>query len=128
MKNQDNINLEDKQLRRLFENTKIEADKNLKFRIMQQINTESILVKSRNQASTSSMRSTVVTLCITVTLLIIGASFAYFGSDLKGIASTDLFFNYIIPICSILSFLALIFALDAKVRDRKIYKQLHPDN
>lgn len=128
MKNKDNFNSEDKQLRRLLEDTKIEANKNLKFRVMQQIETESILAKSRTQTSISSMKSTIVLLAITIVILLFGASSVYLGFDMKGVASKELFFNYIIPICSILSFLALIFALDAKIRYKRTQKHLHPNN
>lgn len=123
MENRDNYELEDKKIRKLVENTKIEADKNLKFRIMQQINTESILAKNRSKTSISSIKSSILVLCITIILLIIGVSLVYLGFDLKGIESKSLFLNYIIPVCSILSFLAFIFALDTKIRCQKSHRK-----
>lgn len=125
MTNQNN-NSEDRQIRKLFKDIKIEANKNLKYRIMQQIDTESILAKERKPTSISSIKSIIVILCIVVVTLVLGTAFAYLGFEMKGFSSNNLFFNYIIPICSILSFIAFIFALDTKIRYKKSQKHIHP--
>lgn len=118
-------NLKDKKLQQILVDTKIEAGQNLKYRVMQQIETEVALAHRKGMESSYSIRSIVVLLCFICAILSGSVLISYlWGSGKEKLfVDSDLYLYYILPVCSILSFLACIFALDIKMRKKKHLKR-----
>jgi len=104
-------NIQDEKIKELLSGTKLKASDNLKYRIMQQIQTESALSKKKLKAKSSeSIWSNLIPVFGVMYLLIIGLGLGmYFTSGKEGLLSPTFFAVtiMIITICS--AFLAITF-------------------
>lgn len=80
MEEKNKYDLEDRKLRDILSGTKIEASNNLRFRVMQQIETEKILIGKKSQSSFSVLKNM---------LSIFGTMYAVIG-----VIAVGLYFNY----------------------------------
>lgn len=113
-------NIKKTQLKNLLAETKIEASENLKFRIVQQINTEVALSRKTEQVVNSSFRSILLIVCV-VTIIITFALYSIYFNGVEGsLVNKESFYLYILPFCSIASFVACLFAIDTKLRSKKL--------
>ena len=109
--------MEDKQIRKILSDTKIPAGDNLKFRIMQQIETEVSLSrkKSKNSFSILNNMFSVFGVMYAIIALIIG--FIYFSAGKEALESTYMFLT-IALVASVCSMFWLISMYDEKRRKK----------
>lgn len=111
-------NIEDSQFRELLSGTKLEASDNLKFRIMQQIETEKALSKQKASKARSGFGGILSILGVMYSLIGILGIFVYFTYGTEALVSPSLYMPLIL-ITSVCSVFLLISTFD----DRRHYKQ-----
>lgn len=109
---------QDQVIRKALENNKIKASENLKFRIMQQIQTEKALSKDKIKIKTSAFKNILIIFGFMYLLVILSSIFVYVTYANTLIEDTSIAILYLC-IISIFSMLALIIAFD----ERRRYKQ-----
>lgn len=120
MKKTDNI--QDRQIRQILSDTKISANDNLKFRIMQQIETETTLAKrnvKKNPLRIGSLLSTFGVIYGSILLLI---GLIYFAYGLDTLTSTTVLAT-IASIAAVGSVLWMILVFDEKMRAKRNNKE-----
>ena len=112
-------NVNDDKIRRLLSGTRLEAGENLKFRIMQQIETEQALSRSRmikKEARISKeIKSLLSIFGVMYTLIILVTVGAYFYIGTSFVTSIE-FWLVVVAVTSISTVFALISHFDAKLR------------
>jgi len=114
--------IEDKQMRQLFSGTEMRASDNLKFRIMQQIETEKSLARKKsknNYPVLKSMLSVYGIMYSVLAILVLGVYLMY-GKEVLESAST---FLYIILVVSVFSIFWTISLYDENRRKKKRNKE-----
>ena len=113
------IDKQDDDLRKLFAGTKVRASENLKYRIMQQIETESVLAgkKAESKNIVSSIRGIVSVLGVMYVLI----SFVCIGIFLTGGIEALTSLEYFIPVIMI-SLVCCTFLLITVLDDKRHYK------
>lgn len=109
--------MEDKQMRKILSGTKIPAGDNLKFRIMQQIETESALSKKKAKSSFStigSMYSIFGVMYVVISLVLL---FVYFSAGQEAMKSTPVYL-VVILISSVCSLFWMLSVYDEKRRKK----------
>jgi len=122
MKKKDYIekDIADEKLREILSGTKLKADENLKYRIMQQIHTESV-ISGTNKSETkfwSRVKNlgAVMAVMYALILVTIAATFIYGGKE--ALFSTELFMA-LISISSVCIAFGAISFFDEKIRSKK---------
>lgn len=110
-------NIQDKRFRDLLSGTKLEASDNLKFRIMQQIETEKALSKQKTSKTRSGFGNILSILVIMYSLIAVLAISVYLTSGSEALKSPSLYMPLIL-ITSVCSVFLLISTFD----DRRHYK------
>jgi len=102
-------NIEDKQLRKILSDTKLEASDSLRFRIMQQIQTEKLLVRKKEKTSFSAVKNMLSIFGVMYALIaaIIGA--IYFTAGSEGLKTSYFYFVTVLVtfICSMFWLLSI---------------------
>lgn len=110
-------NIQENQIRKLITDTKVSANENLKFRIMQQIETESVLAKNKKKSSLR-IGSLLSTFSIIYGCLIALVAIIYFGYGVDTLMSTTVL-SSIIAFSAVGSVLWMILVFDEKVRSKR---------
>jgi hypothetical protein len=120
MMDKKSINMQDDQIRAFFSGTKVKAGVNLKFRIMQQIETESVLAgkKSKSRSVMPSIWSMVSVLGVMYALIAIVAIGVYLMGGKSALESIT-FFVPVILIASVCGFFLMISIFDDRRRSKK---------
>ena len=113
----ENLKRQDDIMRKLFAGTKIKAGENLKYRIMQQVETESIFAakKSKNRSVVPFIGNMLLVFGVMYALIIIYGISVYLTGGLKELESVT-FFIPVIMIASVCVFFWMISACDDKRR------------
>ena len=121
--NKRDVNKQDDDIRKLFSGVKIKAGENLKYRIMQQIETESVLTakKSKSQNLIPLVGNTVLVFGLMYVLMILVAIGVYAMGGVEALNSLT-FFVPVVMIFFICSMFWLISILDDKRRFKQIEK------
>ena len=114
------INKQDDDLRKLFAGTKVRAGENLKYRIMQQIETESVLAgkKAASENVVSSIRGVVSVMGVMYLLI----SFVCIGIFMTGGIEALMSLEFFIPVIMI-SLVCCVYLMITVLDDKRHYKQ-----
>lgn len=120
----ENIKTQDEQIRKLFSGTQLKAGENLKYRIMQQIETESVLVGKKAKGKSvmpliNSMVSVFGVMYALIGIIAVGVFFAGGKSALESVT----FFIPVLMVATICILFLMISVFDDKRRDKK---QIYP--
>lgn len=87
--NKNNRNKDDHKLKSLFSESKIQASENLKYRIMQQIETEAAIkgIRKKEKIINSQIRNIITVAVVMYILIVLSALFTYFYFGEKGLTS-----------------------------------------
>ena len=112
----DEMSVQDEKFRKLFLDTKIKAGENLKYRIIQQIETERVLLKEKGKIKNvipliNHMKSVFGVMYALIAF--ISAGFCFFG---EGNAQTSSYFMLILLVVTISIFFLVISVLDESRR------------
>lgn len=110
-----NNNIQDNQIRELLSETKISANENLKFRIMQQIETERSLAKGNLEKSSLRVKSLLSVFGGIYGVIILLIALVYFTYGIETLTSMPVLVT-IVSIASIGSVLWMILVFDEKRR------------
>ena len=115
----DKINKQDDDLRNLFAGTKVRASENLKYRIMQQIETESVLTgkKAASKSVVSSIRGVVSVMGVMYVLMTIACVGIYLTGGFEALLSLE----YLTPVIMI-SLVCCVYLMITILDDRRHYK------
>ena len=116
----DKINKQDDDLRRLFAGTAVRAGENLKYRIMQQIETESVLAgkKAASKNVVSSIRGMLSVMGIMYVLIFFVCIGFYVTVGVEALSSLE----FLIPVIMI-SAVCCVFLIITSLDDKRHYKQ-----
>lgn len=120
----ENIKMQDEQIRKLFTGTKIKAGENLKYRIMQQIETESVLVGKKKVKSQSVMpliNSMISVFGVMYALIGLIAAGVYFTGGKSALESVA-FFVPVIMVATVCVMFLMISVLDDKRRNKRMVR------
>lgn len=109
--------MEEKQIRKILSDTKIPAGENLKFRIMQQIETESALSKKKAKNSFSILGNMYSIFGVMYVVIAIVMAFVYFSAGQEAIKSTYMYLAVIL-ISSVCSLFWMLSVYDEKRRKK----------
>jgi len=112
-----NNNIEDKQFKKILSETKLTAGDNLKFRIMQQIETEKALSKKESKNSFSILDNMFSIFGVMYAIIAIVAGTIYFSAGKEAVESTYTYLT-IILIVSVCSMFWMISLYDEKRRKK----------
>ena len=115
----DKINKQDEDLRKIFAGTKVRASENLKYRIMQQIETESVLAgkKAASKSVVSSIRGVVSVMGVMYVLMTIACVGIYLTGGFEALLSLE----YLTPVIMI-SLVCCVYLMITILDDRRHYK------
>ncbi len=111
-------NIGDKQFRKILSETKLTANDNLKFRIMQQIETEKALSRQKSKQSFSVLKNMLSVFGVMYAIIAIVGLGIYMMYGKEGIESTSTYL-IVILIASVCSMFWMISVLDEKRRHNK---------
>ena len=116
----DKINKQDDDLRKFFAGTKVRASENLKYRIMQQIETESVLAgkKAASKNVVSSIRSVVLVMGVMYLLMAIACVGIYLTGGFEALLSLE----YLTPVIMI-SLVCCVYLMITILDDKRRFKQ-----
>ena len=114
-------NKEDDDLRKLFAGTSIRAEENLKYRIMQQIETESVLVekKAASKKAASSIRGALSVMGVMYALIFFVCISIFMTEGIESLTSFELFIP-VIMIALVCGVYLIITVLDDKRRGKEL--------
>ena len=117
------INKQDDDFRKLFAGTKVRAGENLKYRIMQQIETESVLSgkKAASKNVVSSIRGVVSIMGVMYVLISLACVGVFMTGGLEALISLE----YLIPVIMI-SLVCCMYLMITILDDKRHYKQSTP--
>ena len=117
----ENIKMQDDKIRELFSESKIKAGGNLKYRIMQQIETESVLAakKSKSRIMMPLIGNTILVFFVMYMLIILTGIGVYLTGGIEAVNSLT-FFVPVIMISLVCSMFWMISAYD----DKRRFKQM----
>lgn len=112
--------MQDDRIRALFAGTKIKAGENLKYRIMQQIETESVLYgkKAKNRNVVPLIKNILSVFVIMYALIALTAAGVYATGGISALKSVT-FFIPVILIASVCGLFLMISVLDDRRRSRR---------
>ncbi len=110
--------IEDIQLKKILPETKITAGNNLKFRIMQQIETEKAFSKKKANSSFSILSNMYSIFGIMYAIIAVIAGFVYFSAGKEAVESTYMYLT-IILVTSVCSVFWMLSVYDEKRRKKK---------
>lgn len=114
----ENLNISDEQFRKLLSGTQEKASENLKFRIIQQIETEKSLTRKKTKNSDSVFANMLPIFGVMYALIAIVIGGVYYTSGQDAILSTNVLMT-IIAITSICSIFWLVSVYDDKRRNKR---------
>jgi len=109
--------IEDKQFRKLLSGTRMEASDNLKFRIMQQIETEKALSREKSKNSFSALKNMLSVFGVMYAIIAIVGLGIYLMYGKEGIESTSTYM-IVILIASVCSMFWMVSVFDEKRRSQ----------
>lgn len=115
--NKNNINPQDQKIKELFSGTKMRAGDNLKFRIMQQIETEKALVPKKSTSSRPIIKNMLTIFGAMYALIAVVGLFTYAKEGVNALSSIS-FFLPVILICCVCSMFWMISAYDDRRRSK----------
>ncbi len=116
--NKNNISPQDQKIRDLFSGTKIKAEENLKFRIMQQIKTEEALIPKKNTSSRPIIKNMLTVFGIMYALIAVVGCFMYTKDGGNSLDSLS-FLLPVILISSVCSMFWMISVYDDRRRNKQ---------
>lgn len=120
--NENNINMQDDKLKALLSGTKIKASDNLKFRIMQQINTEKALSRKKATQSRPVLSNMFTVFGIMYAIIAVIGFGIYSSAGMEGLSSTS-FYIPVILVSSICAMYWTITSLDDRRQSKKHIKE-----